>query len=163
MVADSPHAAGQPSPTSPGQAAPARTPQASAGGSVSLTVGTPGACAGKAGASDSGVKGIEGDGCGCGPLEAARPAASEAAAVTLMAMQAGRVGRLLDAAVGADDAAMLRAMGLVPGAMVRVCRTGEPCIVAVMNAGQAASGCGCGGSRIGLAGALARAIRVVPV
>jgi Fe2+ transport system protein FeoA len=141
---------------------------------VSLTVGTPGACSGKAGAPDGGGKGLDGAGCGCGPLEtavgdAARHVAPtvvpEAAAVTLMAMHAGSVGRLLDAAVGADDAAMLRAMGLVPGAMVRICRTGEPCIVAVLNSGPQGGhgGCGCGGSRIGLAGALARAIRVVPV
>jgi len=85
-------------------------------------------------------------------------------------------------AVGADDAAMLRAMGLVPGATLRVCRQGSPCIVAVVSttmrmttpadaAGGAStpagtsgepscSACACGGSRIGLAYDLAKRLFV---
>lgn len=66
---------------------------------------------------------------------------------------------MAEAQLAADDAAMLRAMGLVPGATFRVCRTGEPCIVAVMHTG-ATSQCSCGGSRIGLASNLAKQILV---
>ena len=57
------------------------------------------------------------------------------------------------AADGEDGAAMLRAMGLTPEARVRVCRLGEPCIVAVR--------CACGGqTRIGLARRIASRIMV---
>jgi Fe2+ transport system protein FeoA len=53
----------------------------------------------------------------------------------------------------AGGAAMLRAMGLIPEAKVRICRLGEPCIVAVR--------CACGGqTRIGLARRVASRIMV---
>lgn len=80
--------------------------------------------------------------------------------VALCDVLAGGVGVVLETAVGEQDGAMLRAMGLVPGATVRVCRAGEPCIVAVLHTG--ASACACGGSRIGLARRLARGVYVRP-
>lgn len=53
----------------------------------------------------------------------------------------------------ASGAAMLRAMGLTPEAKIRLCRLGEPCIVAVR--------CACGGqTRIGLARRVASRIMV---
>lgn len=79
--------------------------------------------------------------------------------VALSSLRSGQVAIVTDAQLAADDGAMLRAMGLVTGATVRVCRTGEPCIVAVMHTGAKAS-CSCGGSRIGLASNLAKQILV---
>lgn len=64
--------------------------------------------------------------------------------------------------VPASDAAALEAMGLVVGAQVRVCRVGQPTIVAVLS-GDPASGCACGGSRLGLAHDLAAQISVQPL
>jgi hypothetical protein len=58
--------------------------------------------------------------------------------------------------VPADDAALLGAMGLCCNAKVRLCRAGEPCIVAVTTG----RGAGC---RIGLARPLADRIVVEPV
>ena len=51
------------------------------------------------------------------------------------------------------DAALLGAMGLCCDAKVRLCRAGEPCIVAVMTGGRASC-------RIGLARPLAERIQV---
>lgn len=79
--------------------------------------------------------------------------------VALATLRAGQVAVVTETHLAAEDAAMLRAMGLVSGATVRVCRTGEPCIVAVMHTGAKAS-CSCGGSRIGLASNLAKQILV---
>lgn len=60
---------------------------------------------------------------------------------------------VFEAQVNADGAAVLRAMGLRPSAHVRVCRTGEPCIVEI--------GSACGMScRIGLARALAERVLI---
>lgn len=57
---------------------------------------------------------------------------------------------------------MLRAMGMKPGAMVRVCRAGEPCIVEVL-APRGGGPCGCDCStRIGLAKDLAMRVMVIP-
>ena len=57
------------------------------------------------------------------------------------------------AAVGESDAALLGAMGLCCNAKVRLCRAGEPCIVAITGG----SGAQC---RIGLARPLADKIMV---
>ena len=56
----------------------------------------------------------------------------------------------------AGDGAILRAMGLTAGAVVRVCRVGEPTIVAVM----CHRGCHCASGRIGLARELAGRVMV---
>jgi len=50
-------------------------------------------------------------------------------------MRTGECGVIVEKQLDADDRAMLRAMGLEASATIRVCRAGEPCIVAVI-AGQ---------------------------
>lgn len=60
------------------------------------------------------------------------------------------------ASMGESDAALLGAMGLCCNAKVRLCRAGEPCIVAITSGG----GAHC---RIGLAKPLADKIVVDPV
>lgn len=74
-------------------------------------------------------------------------------AVPLTAMARGDRGVVCETCLDADDAAMLRAMGLRPKAQIQVCRLGEPCIVEIA--------CGCGGrSRIGLSRKLAERLMV---
>jgi Fe2+ transport system protein FeoA len=73
--------------------------------------------------------------------------------ISLNQLRPGEAGVVRSAPMGADDAAMLAAMGLCCNAKVRLCRAGEPCIVAVMGG----SGAGC---RIGLARPLADRIMV---
>jgi Fe2+ transport system protein FeoA len=48
----------------------------------------------------------------------------------LTQLRQGQTGVICDAALDAESAAMLRAMGLRPDCRIRLCRTGEPCIVA---------------------------------
>ncbi len=81
-----------------------------------------------------------------------------AATIALDALEPGRLGVVCEHCLDPKDASMLRAMGMRPGASVRVCRRGEPCIVEVMPPGPC--GCDCR-TRIGLAADLARRIRVV--
>lgn len=58
------------------------------------------------------------------------------------------------------DAALLRAMGLRPNALIRVRRAGEPCIVEVVPCGgEGGAECHCAG-RIGLAKLLASRVLV---
>jgi Fe2+ transport system protein FeoA len=76
--------------------------------------------------------------------------------VRLNQLKAGDVGIVRSTDINASDAAMLGAMGLCCNATVRLCRAGEPCIVAVI----AGRGSGC---RIGLARPLAEKIIVDPV
>lgn len=73
--------------------------------------------------------------------------------VCLNQLKAGDVGVVRSTHMNASDAAMLGAMGLCCNATVRLCRAGEPCIVAVV----AGRGAGC---RIGLARPLADKIMV---
>jgi len=54
------------------------------------------------------------------------------------------------------DAPILRAMGLNEGAVIRVCRVGEPTIVALL----CHRGCHCASSRVGLSRALAERVLV---
>ncbi len=81
-----------------------------------------------------------------------------AATVALGELSPGQMAVVCEHCLGPRDASMLRAMGMRPGASVRVCRQGEPCIVEVMPPGPC--GCDCR-TRIGLAAELARRIRVV--
>lgn len=74
-------------------------------------------------------------------------------AVPLNQLKPGESGIVRGAPESGDDAAVLAAMGLCCNAKVRLCRAGEPCIVAVV----AGSGAGC---RIGLARPLADRILV---
>ncbi|MBL0869120.1 MAG: ferrous iron transport protein A [Phycisphaerales bacterium] len=87
-------------------------------------------------------------------------------AVALSALKTGQTGVIADSNLSEDDGKLLRAMGLAPGRRVVMCRTGEPCIVAVVsghhhasNPGADAQGCRCA-ARIGLARPLAEKIMV---
>jgi len=82
---------------------------------------------------------------------------SEHEGTSLTAAHAGRIGQVLGAALEERDAAMLRAMGVRPSAMLRVCRVGEPTIVELVPDGPGVCRSGC---RIGLARALAAKIRI---
>jgi Fe2+ transport system protein FeoA len=73
--------------------------------------------------------------------------------VSLTQLKPGQAGVVRSAALSGSDAAMLGAMGLCCNAKVRLCRAGEPCIVAVTTG----RGAGC---RIGLARPLAEKILV---
>jgi Fe2+ transport system protein FeoA len=78
---------------------------------------------------------------------------------SIASLKRGQTGVVLEAQLGESDSALLRAMGLHPAARVRLCREGEPCIVAV-TAGSGPN-CGCGSEcRIGLARSLAQRIFV---
>jgi Fe2+ transport system protein FeoA len=72
---------------------------------------------------------------------------------SLNQLKPGETGVVRTAPSGREDAAVLAAMGLCCNAKVRLCRAGEPCIVAVLGGG----GSGC---RIGLARPLADQIMV---
>ncbi len=76
-----------------------------------------------------------------------------ASPISLNQLKPGETGVVRSAPLSGDDAAMLAAMGLYCNATVRLCRAGEPCIVAVLGGG----GSGC---RIGLARPLADRILV---
>ena len=73
--------------------------------------------------------------------------------VPLTQLPRGGRGVVAQASFDADDAEYLRCMGLRPSAEIRVCRHGEPCIVALTD------GCGLG-CRIGLSRALAERLMV---
>lgn len=78
--------------------------------------------------------------------------------VALTTLKPGETARICETCLDPADAAMLRAMGLRPNAVVRLCRMGEPCIVEVMAGEASAAGCAC---RIGLAKLLAQRVLVV--
>ncbi len=73
--------------------------------------------------------------------------------ITLNQLLPGESAVVRSTAMSSSDAAMLGAMGLCCNATVRLCRAGEPCIVAVVSG----RGTGC---RIGLARPLADSILV---
>ncbi|MFN7021477.1 MAG: FeoA family protein [Phycisphaerales bacterium] len=81
-------------------------------------------------------------------------------AVALASMRRGEEGVILGLeGLGGDEAAMLRAMGLGERVRVRMCREGEPVVVAVGT--TAGRHCHCHGHcRIGLARGLAERVRV---
>lgn len=80
--------------------------------------------------------------------------------VALSQMRVGEVGVIQEKILEDGDRAMLRAMGLACNATVRLCRAGEPCIVAVMSGGDAGGRVGGDCCRIGLARPLAEKILV---
>ena len=76
----------------------------------------------------------------------------------LTSLRAGQRAVIRETRLEADDAALLRAMGLCLNATVRVFRIGEPCVLAV---GGVNANCRCGGMcRVGLARPLAERILV---
>lgn len=78
--------------------------------------------------------------------------------VALTTLKPGQQGVVAGGTLDEADAAFLRAMGLQNDAKVRMCRAGEPCIVAVGSIGVE---CGCTSvCRIGLARPLAERIIV---
>lgn len=77
--------------------------------------------------------------------------------VRLARLAPGQVGVIAFADLDAQDGALLRAMGVSEKATVKVCRVGEPCVVAV--GGVRPDACRCGGTcRIGLSRRLAERI-----
>lgn len=88
-------------------------------------------------------------------LQEAHPVATPPPATTLArplsTFKAGQYGLVVACRVEGADAPILRAMGLTEGAVLRVCRVGQPTIVALL----CHRGCHCASSRVGLARALA--------
>lgn len=103
---------------------------------------------------------------GARSFSASPSTASFPSSMALCALKTGQTGVITDSNLSEDDGKLLRAMGLAPGRRVVMCRTGEPCIVAVVsghhhasNPGADAQGCRCA-ARIGLARPLAEKIMV---
>lgn len=74
-------------------------------------------------------------------------------AMALTQLKRGQSGVIRESGLTRADAALLAAMGLCCNARVRLCRAGEPCIVAVLG-GRGAE------CRIGLAKSLAQQLHV---
>jgi Fe2+ transport system protein FeoA len=70
--------------------------------------------------------------------------------VPLTSLPMGASARLHAAELSREDCALLRALGLTDQCRLRICKTGEPCIVQVRTA------------RIGLAASVAHKIFVLP-
>lgn len=75
--------------------------------------------------------------------------------ISLSQLKPGQCGTVRTSDLSASDASVLSAMGLCCDAKVRLCRAGEPCIVAVLTGGRASC-------RIGLARPLAERIVIDP-
>jgi Fe2+ transport system protein FeoA len=69
----------------------------------------------------------------------------------------GRIAVVHSVLLAAADASMLRAMGLRPGAQVRVCRVGEPTVLEVISGHTCRCHCRC---RIGIGRAVAERVLV---
>lgn len=72
--------------------------------------------------------------------------------IPLSQLKRGQTATLAATTLGASESDTLRAMGLRPDCALRLCRHGEPCIVAVGD-----NACGC---RIGLSRAIADRVLV---
>lgn len=70
--------------------------------------------------------------------------------VSLCDLQVGATARFHDSQLDADDARLLRAVGLTRTSEIRLCKSGDPCIVQVRS------------TRIGLSRAVAGRVLVVP-
>jgi hypothetical protein len=84
---------------------------------------------------------------------ASQPEKPACRAVSLYQLKRGQSGVIRESALSKSDAALLAAMGLCCIAKVRLCREGEPCIVAILG-GRGAE------CRIGLAKSLAQQLHV---
>ena len=71
--------------------------------------------------------------------------------ISLCDLAVGEVARLHEARLDPEACHQLRSLGLTESCHLRLCKTGEPCIVQVRS------------TRIGIAGAVARHIFVVPL
>jgi hypothetical protein len=80
---------------------------------------------------------------------------SDRRVIALSQLRPGQTGVICEAKLEADDAALLRAMGLCCNAHVRLCRAGEPCIVA-LTCGRAGTKGGGPGEAKGPAGSACR-------
>jgi Fe2+ transport system protein FeoA len=103
------------------------------------------------------------DACACGPATGSSPETGPV--VALSTLNPGQVGRIVEKRLDEADREVLRAMGLATACMVRLCRAGEPCIVAILSGGRGADGApaarlGATCCRIGLAKPLAERIFV---
>lgn len=78
--------------------------------------------------------------------------------VPLSSLKPGQTAIVRGATLESGDAAYLRAMGVRPAALVRVCRLGHPCIIEVVSGGKEC--CGMGSCRIGLSKELAARVMV---
>jgi Fe2+ transport system protein FeoA len=70
--------------------------------------------------------------------------------VSLTDLRAGASARLHDVGADPESRALLRALGLTEGSVLRVCQQGDPCIIVVRS------------TRIGIASRVARHVVVVP-
>lgn len=77
----------------------------------------------------------------------------------LTAWTAGSIAQVSKVDLDASDAAMLRAMGLRAGAVVRLSKVGEPSVVEVISGHTCRCHCRC---RIGLARDVASRVFLVP-
>lgn len=95
--------------------------------------------------------------CACAPGSCAceGPGTPVRAEVPLTSLEAGQIGMVTRTMLSDQDASLLRAMGMRPGARIRLCQAGEPWIVEVRRPGGACS-------RIGLARAIAQGVHVGP-
>ncbi|HMN42460.1 MAG TPA: FeoA family protein [Phycisphaerales bacterium] len=104
------------------------------------------------------------------------PAIPETTPIPLASLRQGQSGVMTSThQLDAEDAALLRAMGLCTNSTLTIIRRGHPCVVAIgpsgTNGQSSGSGgaesketCACGGTcRIGLAKDLAQRIFVTPV
>jgi Fe2+ transport system protein FeoA len=71
--------------------------------------------------------------------------------VRLADVDAGTTARFSDAQLAPASRALLRAMGLTDGSVLRVCKQGEPCVIQVR------------ATRIGLSSRVARDVFITPV
>lgn len=71
--------------------------------------------------------------------------------VRLADVEAGTTGRMSDARLEPGSRALLRALGLTDGSVLRVCKQGEPCVVQVRT------------TRIGLSSRVARDVFILPI
>jgi Fe2+ transport system protein FeoA len=77
--------------------------------------------------------------------------APPAESVRLVDVQSGTTARLADTRLESASRALLRALGLTDGSVLRVCQQGEPCVIQVR------------ATRIGLSSRVARDVFIVPV
>ncbi len=94
-------------------------------------------------------------------MTALQPVEAAVQATPLSKLKPGQTAIVRGGTLDASDAAYLRAMGVRPAALVRVCRLGHPCIIEVLSGGREC--CGLGSCRIGLAKELAERVMVSDV